>query len=1014
MDNILDVSSFLRVVLPWDCPGFVSVHWIHPGTKGFAGRSCTSLEEMLRIIAELKDGVDIYFCMARHNGRRSSETAIGFRVIPFDIDIGPDDPKKYPDLVTASFWMFEFCKALHIPHPSIVVRSGGGIHVYWISNRTLSLAEWKVYAQALKREALRWGLLIDPAVTADAARVLRVPDTKNYKYDPPREVRVIGLWSFGKEYDFATEFSFANIGFGSVGVAVPQGPAFIQPEIQAEVVNANHPKAFREKIFGTSSRFAHLDADADAIGSGIEDYPPLALAPILKGCEWFRHAYETGGVGYTNPQWHLMILGCTWIEDGHELAHKLGNQYPTYTRAETNRQWQHKIQERQTKNIGWPRCSAIYEAGSRFCESCEHFKARKSPLHLALPNHDTMVEEEEDGNDEPKGEKLEGEPSDEEKALRLPDGFALNKDGLVSKWVASKRAHGVPTLVKLFLTKVSEPRSETDEKNQNGIGLTAQTDHVSKPPKPIFIPQSCLTDTPFRETLRTQGIMYVNNKQTRPLLDMLGMPWLDRLRAEQAARDISSMGWRIEDGQHAGFEYGGSLFRCDGTTERSRLPINDSFYQYYRPCGRKEPWLRAAKLLTDRLRPELDIIIAAAFGAPLAPFVGAFYGGMLSVWGTPGSGKSTAQQVAAAVWGNPKQTRESLDSTKKSVLNRLGRTKNLPAWWDDIQDERKQEQLFNAMFVATEGAEGGRLTADVRQRERLDWQTLLVFCSNASFCDYIVRKQPSTTAGLRRVLELEYNWQSNGPATGIGMIDELDASQAFDALVYNHGHVGLEYAQMLARQHGKVETLTKDTLKRFKARVKGNAEEFYWWGIAGILIAGAQLANELGAELRVDRMEHFLVETFENNRAQREDEGTEGGSEKNTDDALAMFMIHMLGNGHALSTDKMWESGDHVEPIKEPLQGRPLYVQVAMDSGLVRISKKQLRKFLIEHAMQTRSVIEGLKRFYGAKDNVRKTLGAGTTWAVMQEDLVEMSGRENAKLDDLLQRYGYGKEQKND
>ena len=46
------------------------------------------------------------------------------------------------------------------------------------------------------------------------------------------------------------------------------------------------------------------------------------------------------------------------------------------------------------------------------------------------------------------------------------------------------------------------------------------------------------------------------------------------------------------------------------------------------------------------------------------------------------------------------------------MQGRLGRTKNLPAYWDDIQDERHQEALFQTMFVATEGAEGGRLNTD--------------------------------------------------------------------------------------------------------------------------------------------------------------------------------------------------------------------------------------------------------------------------------------------------------------
>ena len=84
----------------------------------------------------------------------------------------------------------------------------------------------------------------------------------------------------------------------------------------------------------------------------------------------------------------------------------------------------------------------------------------------------------------------------------------------------------------------------------------------------------------------------------------------------------------------------------------------------------------------------------------------------------------------------PSKPGSRLNSTAKSVQGRLGRTKNLAAYWDDIQDERHQESLFQTMFVATGGAEGGRLNPDSSYKERKEWQTLLVACTNASFVEY--------------------------------------------------------------------------------------------------------------------------------------------------------------------------------------------------------------------------------------------------------------------------------------
>ena len=83
------------------------------------------------------------------------------------------------------------------------------------------------------------------------------------------------------------------------------------------------------------------------------------------------------------------------------------------------------------------------------------------------------------------------------------------------------------------------------------------------------------------------------------------------------------------------------------TRDGKEVPIvaatDDEFRKWYTPTGNREAWLRAAKLLTDRKRPELDILISIGFAAPLMAFAGALYGALLSVWGEPGSSKSTAQ-----------------------------------------------------------------------------------------------------------------------------------------------------------------------------------------------------------------------------------------------------------------------------------------------------------------------------------------------------------------------------------
>jgi hypothetical protein len=66
--------------------------------------------------------------------------------------------------------------------------------------------EWQPFADAIKAAFKTAGLLFDAGVTGDAARVLRVPGTQNWKYGEPRPVRLLQQYSPGTRYDFAEVF----------------------------------------------------------------------------------------------------------------------------------------------------------------------------------------------------------------------------------------------------------------------------------------------------------------------------------------------------------------------------------------------------------------------------------------------------------------------------------------------------------------------------------------------------------------------------------------------------------------------------------------------------------------------------------------------------------------------------------------------------------------------------------------------------------------------------------------
>ncbi|MBP7571598.1 MAG: hypothetical protein KBA95_16180 [Acidobacteria bacterium] len=73
--------------------------------------------------------------------------------------------------------------------PSVIVNTGGGYQAYWLLAEPFLIADEASRRRAAEAQS-RWVMAhgADPSVK-DLARVLRVPGTRNYKYDPPPVVR---------------------------------------------------------------------------------------------------------------------------------------------------------------------------------------------------------------------------------------------------------------------------------------------------------------------------------------------------------------------------------------------------------------------------------------------------------------------------------------------------------------------------------------------------------------------------------------------------------------------------------------------------------------------------------------------------------------------------------------------------------------------------------------------------------------------------------------------------------
>ena len=318
------IEDFMSRVVPWPATpqsdGWVNLHWRSPSPtdakKSYWGghpvKTIQEFFEQLQWAGKKKNIHDIYFCTSLQSQTgintkgglkvaRSKALALSLKAIFLDLDV-KDGPHGYATLPEALVAVQKFVQDARLPPPSAVVATGGGIHVYWFSNKPLTQSEWQLYANGLRALTDKYGLRCDGSVTIDAARILRVPGTFNYKQQPLRPVRILGLRPKELDYDFATSLSFlAALVPVAAGLA---GPAFLEGE-------PIHPAAF-------------AILPKESLSEGIYEDTPLDPLPIMKGCAFLRDALLTGGKDYTQPMWNLTTLAATFLEDGHVLAHKMG------------------------------------------------------------------------------------------------------------------------------------------------------------------------------------------------------------------------------------------------------------------------------------------------------------------------------------------------------------------------------------------------------------------------------------------------------------------------------------------------------------------------------------------------------------------------------------------------------------------------------------------------------------------------------------------------------------------
>ncbi len=981
-----ETKDFLSKVVAWpgDNPGYVNLHYSMVNKDGgkdiVTGKPFRDIDQFLGFADwGLKaDHVrEQWYCTSQQSAAgetrsgkpkaiRLHQNARLLKAIWVDIDV-KNDPKNYLTIEEAWAAFVTFRVETGLPLPSAIVKSGGGLHVYWLSDRPLTPEEWAPFAHGLKALLLKHGIKCDAGLTTDDVRLLRVPNTLNYKYDPPRPVELLPLPL--TEYNFEEELAFLKV---------------------------ETPRAVSSVFAGKKPLVTGSDSLSDGIAR--EDRP-LPFEPIVKGCAFIREALITGGKDYSQPMWNLTTLCATFMEDGHALAHRMGRGHGSYTVEDTDALWERKLRERADRGIGWPSCNTIQANGCEDCAACPLFAAGKSPLNLGTSGRKS------DPSGGPKSGSV-GEPGND-----LPKGYSYDAEGYICKVEEkiTKEGEVVPIVHRLFLSKLDSFWVQKDE-NHDYLHFRTTYDKGNYRMGHVTLADVCsgqLSSAFARPTTRVKI-----NPESKRFLEGFCMSFIAKLHNEMVAQETQPFGWVQEGGETKGFVFGGRLFKTDGTDVAAGA-TDPRLSKWYHPTGEMQPWMDAAKTISGIGRPELDAIIAASFASPLVALTGQ-EGVTVAAWGDSGASKTAAMKVGMSVWGNPAKIKEGKTTTEKSLYNKMGATRHLAIYWDEITDDKSIARAVEVSFAQTGGTEGGRLTPGVEQRDRGTWKCMLLTSANVSLIDEVVKKHPSHRGGINRVFE--YEVKEHDASKGHKLMSTTEADRLIAKTEYNTGMMGLKYAKYLATHFKEIDAEIAALRLKVEKDLHASSQERYWTVAVSTLMLGAKYANAMGLELDLEALERFLYSAFRSNRDRAEAEAVVGGSRENTEALLNEYLKERAAL-QSIWTDSVRATGpgrhSAVTLLYAPERSSNVRegIQVRWDvlTRTLCISRKDFGKWLAIRQISPTPVVKGLIASYGMEWPLpRLVLASGTQFKMLPESLIRIKVHPNSFLWDVLMMHSEG------
>jgi hypothetical protein len=829
----LDAESFLNRILPTG--SYIAIAFKGQGFHGLAHRffgrnEVTNAARLARYLSN--KGNEVWYATATYSTRRQRDKADAngnpvytgdrkqnnaehLKAFWVDTDIlRPGDGKTIDKAYNNEAEIFLALKALKgkLELPNVIVKSGYGVHLYWVLADPIPAHAWLAHAQAFRAIVQGAGIKADFQCTTDSARLMRLPDTANFK------VAGVGAPVFDMTPPaLAQRGDYPNAVFlkqlGAAPSVAPSATLGAAPSWAGAYQGAAAAAAK-----ATSTIFTH-------------DYDPV---PIAAGCLQTAKSLSEGGAHDPYPLWHLFVNVAHFCRNkgGVAFAHRVGEKYPTYTLAGTNAKLAATAAEQAAKNFGPPHCQSFDVARPGLCSACPHFAADFSPVFL--------------GRAQPI-------------LAPLPHGFRRGNNCIEYE---HRDGDGNGTWYRL----IEGDLGEAYLRYIPGEGTHLHFDYVKHgAARHIDVKSSDVVNT-MRDAKRAFGHQGVDLDQfNSKIFAEMTMAWIKQLNLNGPVPDQAPpFGWELHpSGGYTSLSVAGTRYYVDGKVEQDMS--YDQALNAYRPQGSLERYRDAVNFIT-RDRPDLQAVVAVAPGSLLTQLFGES-GPTVVLQGPSGVFKSAAAAGGAAFAGHPVRTIKTGKDTLNSVMEADGETGIIARYFDDIEgihDPKQRPQISAMLQTATLGRTRARLDQLGRQREVHLYRNMRVIITNASLLDMLADDREYTEAAMLRVFEIN---------TMLAVPQSIAAGGVVAQLESNYGVASQRFSQWLIQHVDEVQTNIIKIKEKIISDVSAVVKERFLINGVACIVAGAMISGQLGIfNFNVPKLYNFLLSEYTRQRTFREEE----------------------------------------------------------------------------------------------------------------------------------------------